>query len=233
MEELVAIMGSLTRILVVLGGGLSTFSVVFAGFSLMTANGDPHKLGQAKMGVAGAIGGMVLVGIAFIVPGIISRTVIEPAGGQALITEQGLNCDDVLKQQLVFQRGASTSARMNILINQIQSQRSSECNVDLWNPTIVNVDNKDVCGTPDMGDKAGHTNGPAAGSALVGSTIVPTGLTSRRGTGVVLRGDSGRDANNNIIVYFGAGTKPSDSSACWLYSANLRSWDQSPTDPAG
>ena len=224
MEEIVSVMGSLFRILVILGGGFSTMSVGFAGFSFMTANGDPHKLSQAKMGVAGAIGGMVLVGIAFIVPGVISRTVIEPAGGTALITEQGLNCDDVLKQQLVFQRGASTAQRMNILINQIQSQRASECNVDLWSPSIADLAASsvtDACGVGGLGPDGG---GVTAATAKVGVAQIPSGLLTGSGNTLKLRRNSGRDASNNIIVYFGV--KPSDGSDCWMYSANLRSWSQ-------
>ena len=234
MEEIVSVMGSLFRILVILGGGFSTMSVAFAGFSFMTANGDPHKLSQAKMGVAGAIGGMVLVGIAFIVPGVISRTVIEPAGGTALITEQGLNCDDVLKQQLVFQRGASTAQRMNILVNQIQSQRASECNADLWNPSVV-----DAVTGGGANDASAQPIGHAAScmgmavadwnadTVTVGASRIPSSL--RVGTGATngLRTTSGRDSSNNIIVYFSdADRRPSDSAKCWMYSANLRTWDQ-------
>ena len=40
------------------------------------------------------------------------------------------------------------------------------------------------------------------------------------------RESSGRDADNNIIVYWGDGSrKPADGAGCWLYVARLRTWD--------
>ena len=46
-------------------------------------------MGQARTAVLGSIGGLVIAGIAFIVPGIISRTIIEPAGGTSLSVDAG------------------------------------------------------------------------------------------------------------------------------------------------
>ena len=48
----------------------------------------------------------------------------------------GLNCDGVLKNQLVFQRAASTADRMNIVIAQIQNNQN-ECASDIWSPLAV------------------------------------------------------------------------------------------------
>ena len=71
--------------------------------------GRSSEGGQARLALMGAIAGLVIVGIAFIVPRIISQAVIEPVGGVALGSDVGLNCDSVLRSQLVFQRGASTT----------------------------------------------------------------------------------------------------------------------------
>ena len=90
-------------------------------------------MGQARTALIGAIGGLVVVGIAFIVPRVISQAVIEPVGGVSLQSDTGFDCDQTLRQQLVFQRGASTSSNINEIIAQIQATRS-ECPTDVWNP---------------------------------------------------------------------------------------------------
>ena len=50
--------------------------------------------------------------------------VIKPVGGVALDTQVGLNCDKVLRNQLIFQRGAST-ARTVCRSSSPRSRRSS------------------------------------------------------------------------------------------------------------
>lgn len=80
------------------------------------ASGDPQKIGAARMSLIGAVVGLVIVGAAFIVPEVIPERIIEPAGGTALNSGNGLSCDRVLKNQLVFQRVASSAARMNAVV---------------------------------------------------------------------------------------------------------------------
>ena len=63
----------------------------------------------------------------------------------------------------------------------------------------------------------------------IGDTDVPRGL--HKGGSVDaekenVRDYSGRDSDNNIIVHFDHGERPSDGSRCWLYSNRLRTWDQ-------
>ena len=229
MDEMISIIGNLARLVVVAGGGFSVLAIAFAGFNFMTANGDAHKMNQAKMGAFGAIGGMVLMGIAFMAPGIISRTIIEPAGGQALTTEAGMDCDDVLKSQLVFQRGASTAGRMNTVIRQIQAQRA-ECSVDVWNPLVTDHADEAALKAANTGCFPTATATVAWNTVTVGASDIPSGLrgaTTGTPPYAVVRTSSGRDSNNNIIVYFGnTARRPSDSSKCWIYVSNLRIWDQ-------
>ena len=42
------------------------------------------------------------------------------------------------------------------------------------------------------------------------------------------RTTSGRDSENNIIVYWAddVAERPSDAASCWLYFSRLRSWDE-------
>ena len=45
---------------------------------------------------------------------------------------------------------------------------------------------------------------------------------------ITLGTSSGRDSENNIIVYWAdeVAERPSDAASCWLYFARLRSWHE-------
>ena len=222
MAELAQLTDSVARLVVFFGGGFAVIALAFSAFQYMTANGEPQKLGQAKMGIIGVVVGLVVMGAAFMLPRIISETVLEPIGGVSLQAETGFDCDGILRNQLVFQRGASNASRINQLISQIQATRS-ECPVEVWEPKSV-----------DLGVGAGLCFADAANAtgaaALVGSNLVPSSLRVGNSADGVVRAASGRDSDNNIIVYWdntsGAVKKPSDGSICWLYSSRLRTWSE-------
>ena len=234
MEELSTIFTNGGRLLAAVAGGLSILTLCYAGIMWMTASGDPNKMGQARTAVLGSIGGLVIAGIAFIVPGIISRTIIEPAGGTSLAVDAGFDCDATLRQQLVFQRGASTADNMNEIIAQLQATRS-ECPTDVWNP--------EADGLTQDSDTASNTWTGLAANRCWGTTIVPStsvpamqvgdqkvprGLRVQNDDTNAPRPATGRDADNNIIVHWvaAAENRPSDGAACWLYVARLRSWSE-------
>ena len=221
MEALVQMFGGAATLIAVLGGAMATIFFAWAGIQWMMASGDPQKIGQARMALIGAAVGLVIVGAAFIVPEVISERIIEPAGGTAIENAAGLSCDRVLKNQFVFQRAASNHERMNAVIKQIQAQRT-ECAADIWAPSV-------------LGHQANGANTDGDGGCFwvlahkgIGDTDVPRGL--HKGGGSVddenVRAFSGRDSDNNIIVHFDFGKKPSDSARCWLYSDRLKTWDQ-------
>ena len=133
MEELSTIFGNVGILVAALAGGISLVMFGFAGIQYMTAQGDPQGMSRAKMSVIGAVVGLAIAGLAFVMPGIISRLIIEPAGGERIVADATTDCDQLLKNQLVFQRGASTAGRMNEVIRQIQAQRD-DCVSELWNP---------------------------------------------------------------------------------------------------
>ena len=229
MDELASIFNNVARLVAIVGGGISTVALCYAGIMWMTASGDPQKMGQARMALMGAIGGLVIVGIAFIVPRIISQAVIEPVGGVALGGEAGADCDQVLKNQLVFQRGASTAANMNVVIAQLQAQRD-ECTSETWNPV---VDDKGYIPqtTPALSGcfaTADASKETASVIVEVGDTRVPRSLHDENDLEKVVRKTSGRDSNNNIIVYWGdsIAKRPTDASSCWLYVSRIRIWDE-------
>ena len=234
MEELSTIFTNGGRLLAAVAGGLSILTLCYAGIMWMTASGDPNKMGQARTAVLGSIGGLVIAGIAFIVPGIISRTIIEPAGGTSLSVDAGFDCDATLRQQLVFQRGASTAANMNELIAQLQATRT-ECPTDVWNPDAEDSVTSGTVLTGWTGATGGEecwgATAIAAGGAAamqVGDQKIPRGLRVQNNDANRPRANTGRDSDNNIIVYWSvtAANRPSDGAKCWLYVSRLRSWSE-------
>ena len=234
MEELATIMGNVARLLAIVGGGLSAVAVCYAGIMWMTASGDPNKMGQARMALMGAVGGLVIVGIAFIVPRIISQAVIEPVGGVSLQSDVGLDCDRVLRNQLIFQRGASTAAKMNVVIRQIQAQRD-ECSSETWNPKVDDATSFGVVAkaatATDPAVEAAQgcfTNPEGSKTEQIGDTEIPRSLRDANAADGQVRTGSGRDSSNNMIIYWSGSSakRPSDGAICWLYVSRLRVWDE-------
>ena len=129
------------------------------------------------------------------------------------------DCDQLLRNQLVFQRGASTADRMQEVIRQIQAQRD-ECVGEAWNPRVDDGNSSNCYGgtLPAFGE-------PMA--AKVGRLAIPRTLYSGHTPTDRVRTTSGRDYDNNIIVYWSTtpGGQPADGAGCWLYVSRLNQWD--------
>ena len=214
MESILVIVGGVARLLAILGGVLSAVFIAYAGIQWMSASGDPQKMATARNSLIGALVGLVIVGIAFLVPGIISELVIEPAGGAAVTAGVGFDCDGALKQQLVVQRTADNRARMQTVVRLVQVQRD-ECSVEDWNPTVFTG----PVGNCEGLDGSPYTVGrvPFPRGMMSGNPLKPAATVSRR------------DSRNNVMVYFGITGSPgeglpSDGSNCWLYSSSLGVW---------
>ena len=229
MTELSTLMENVARLLAVVGGGISAIAFCYAGILWMTASGDPQKMGQARTAIFGAIGGLVIVGVAFMAPRIISEFVIEPAGGQVIGSDGGVSCDGILRSQLLVQRGASTATRMNQVVSQIQAQRD-ECPEDVWDPLVVDAFPVAADPTKCWGGTPAATGIPdtEGTDGKVGDTQVPRSLRVGNEDVGLIRPTSGRDSSNNILVFWSgdAANRPTDSSSCWLYSSRLRTWDE-------
>ena len=214
MEELMSIGTNIATLIAIGVATVSAVIVAFAGFQYATASGDPQKIGIAKSSFVGAFIGLVIASLAFIGPRIVTDMVIKPVGGVALDTQVGLNCDSVLRNQLIFQRGASTADRMQVVISQIQAQQQ-ECAKDVWKPVAIDLGAAGKCYSATAG---------AVTPTIVGDQALPEGLLR----GEDARTSSGRDSQNNIIVYWAdeVADRPSDAASCWLYFARLRSWHE-------
>ena len=230
MNDISNIMGNITVLLALVGGGLAAVAIAYAGIQWMTASGDPQKMAQVRMAVIGVVGGLVLVGVAFIIPRVVSQLVVEPAGGIAFDWDVGFNCDQVLRDQLVVQRAISDANRMNALIGQIQSQRD-ECSSDIWNPSATNVSHDrtscfDIdpacrfdCWCP--GSRLGLQWFPAPSVSRVPRYV----FDPRRhpdGTRTTTSSSTGTPGGPLTTV----DTFPSDSSKCWLYVSRTGVWSE-------
>ena len=239
MEELMSIGTNIATLIAIGVATVSAVIVAFAGFQYATAAGDPQKVGLAKSSFVGAFIGLVIASLAFIGPRIVTDMVIKPVGGVALDTQVGLNCDSVLRNQLIFQRGASTADRMQVVISQIQSQQQ-ECAKDVWSPEAINLgiettSSGNINPGPDgklgmcFQSSGGFTASVELEEIEVGDQSFPRGLARVAGDDKFYpRTTSGRDSENNIIVYWAddVSKRPSDAASCWLYFSRLRSWDE-------
>ena len=136
----------------------------------------------------------------------------------------GEDCDQLLRNQLVFQRGATTAGRMQEVIRQIQAQRD-DCVPELWSPVVDDATAVLVTGCH------GSANLPLYTSSLVarvGDFTIPESLYTGFTTTDSVRATSGRDSDNNVIVYWSteAGRTPADGATCWLYVSRLNSWGE-------
>ena len=140
------------------------------------------------------------------------------------------------RSQLQVQRGASTADRMNQVISQIQAQRD-ECPEDTWNPNVIDAPattDADFCFDAGTSTPSGGVLLTGGTRGLVGDTQVPASLRHGNtmgpdtGVGGEVRALSGRDSENNIIVYWDTdrASRPTDAAKCWLYVSRLRTWDE-------
>ena len=122
----------------------------------------------------------------------------------------GEECDQLLRNQLAYQTGATNAGRMQEVIRQIQAQRE-ECGPLLWNPKVA--------------EPAPHESGTCL-SLVDGIDPVhlPPGLLTSDSERP--RPTSGRDSYNNVIVYWSKNPaeKPHDESKCWVYLSDLNIW---------
>ena len=255
MDEAGNIVSRIAMLAVYIFGAMSVLAICYAGFMYMTAAGDPQKSGQARNALFGAIGGMIIVGVAFMVPRLISETVIEPSGGAAIGGSTTVSCDNVFQNQLVRQQAAGSAQRMNQVKVQVQ-QRQEECALEVWNPIIIpgtvlddttgdgwaNTAHTDVS-APKAWATGTSANADFGKCAVAGSTAasripfsfrtigglqVPPGLErlTSAGTATAWTGNTGRDGENNIVIYFSGDPdeRPSDGAPCWMYVERLGNW---------
>ena len=202
------------RMAIIVGFLLAAPFFAYAGFLFMSSMGDPNRSAQARNSVISVFVGVAVIGLAYLVPLFVSDAVIAPSGGTVYELERGVNCDGILRDQLVANRQASDAGRIQFVITSIQT-RFEDCNDIFWTP-LVRED--------PVGEIAGCFEG--ADNDLISGVRVPRGLLR----GGEIAAQSGRDDRNNIIVHWefspgeGLSGLPSDGSICWMYVSSLGSW---------
>ena len=218
---------NLARFLAVVGGMVATISVIWAGIQWMTAAGDPQKIAQARSSLIGTVVGLVIIGAGFVIPVAVSQFVVEPVGGVAVAQNSELDCDGILQEQLVVNRTVASAQAVNVLVSAIRA-RYEACDNGLWTPWA------------ELGGPLDADVIQAVADCFDGSTTdsiegvsVPRGLRK----GLSVRMTTGRDANNNILVYWDRVSTPpdpgpphglpGDGAICWMYVSGLDAWVQS------
>ena len=120
---------------------IAGFFFVMGVVSYMGAGGDQQKVQQGVAGMRNALIGAVLIGGAGLIINFVILDIVRPAGGEVGNIGRGLDCDNLLQQQLLASPLATANKdNSNAVIAGIQSQRPSDCPPDTWNPWVVNTD---------------------------------------------------------------------------------------------
>ena len=207
------------RLVAIVGVMIAVPLFVGAGYLWMTSMGDPNRAAAARNAVISVGLGVVIIGCAFIIPAVIGDIVVAPAGGIVYEQDSGINCDGILRDQLVANRQASDAARINFIIQRIQA-RFEDCSDVFWTP---------LARVRSGGSTRGCFDGDGSTKDSISGVAVPRGLKRGGSLEAIL---SGRDARNNVIVHwtysFGRhgllSGLPSDSSVCWMYVSATGSW---------
>lgn len=214
------------RFVAIVGLLLAAPLFAWAGWMWMSSMGDPNRSAAARNSVVCVCVGVLIVGGAFIIPGVVSDMVVEPVGGITFDLEGGVNCDQILRDHLLVNREASNAHRINFVVKQVQA-KFEDCRLETWNPSA----RVQTSGPASRSDFPGCYQ-VSGGDVFVGGILVPPGLPGSGGRSASSAVDwSGRDAYNNIIVHwsrFIAGGSepglPSDGAICWMYVNALGSW---------
>ena len=202
------------RLVAILGILISTPLFAWAGYLWMTSMGDPNRAAAARNAFISVGVGLVIIGCAFIIPAVIGESVVAPAGGIVYEQDSGVNCDGILREQLVANRQVSDADRINFIIRRIQ-EKFEDCTDLFWTPRAREVGTLQSCfDDPDTKDS-------------ISGVAVPRGLKK----GGSMKNQSGRDARNNIFVHWtihvpgeSSWGLPSDSAICWMYVSATGSW---------
>ena len=207
MDMITAVTDAVALFVIILGASLSSVFFAYVGIQWMASLGDPQRGAVARSSFVGVFIGLVLIGIAMLVPNLVSVAIIEPVGGVPV--QAGLSrsdCDGILKRQLQLVKTADGSASMNRLIDEVQAVYGA-CGQEDWDPE-VNDAGASNCEKPD---------------GRVGGLNIPPGFKDDSGGDLV--NESGRDDRGNILVLWGERDhRPSDGSICWMYFEELDTW---------
>ena len=188
------------------------FFFVMGVISYMGAGGDQQKVQQGVAGMRNALIGAVLIGGASLIINFVVLDIVRPAGGEVGNIGVGLDCDNLLQQQMLSSPLSTANAdNANAVIAGIRAQRPSDCPPDTWNPLVTG------------------TAGTGGFDVNVPPTLAEGGAA---GTGEAFDNTPWRDNLGNIGIDFEATgdargspvTLPLDRGTRWMYLANQGVW---------
>ena len=226
MDSIIGVLNGVAWIVAAVGIAMSAIFIVWSGYLFMSSQGDPQGMARARLSLIGVVIGIVIIGGAFLIPGTISRYVVEPAGGIKIDPRAPVDCDGLFRTQLVFQRNANEPHEMRYIVNQVQAQHD-ECSRDLWYPVVKMED------VPTITHGCRDVDGDGDTIWFIGSVQVPETSLRNNDEGL-LNKVSTRDSDNNILVYFVHPREsneehrglPSNGAICWLYVAAFSAWSE-------
>ena len=217
MNEFLTLIDRSVFLMQVVGGSAAGIFLCYVGYLFLASGGDPQSIARARGAFFGVFVGLLILGFATVAPRVFSEVVLEPSGGRGVIYfDSRLDCDGILKRQLVLQRQVNTAERVNYLIAVIQA-KNEYCAADNWNPVA------DGSGSTTYRD-TDCVVPPASGAPTVGRLQVPPGLRVEEGSDLRLDPNVKRDGSNNIVIYFEDRKRPTDGSACWVYFSRYDAW---------
>ena len=191
---------------------IAGFFFVMGVISYMGAGGDQQKVQQGVAGMRNALIGAVLIGGAGLIINFVILDIVRPAGGEVGNVGQGLDCDNLLQQQMLSSPLATANDdNANAVIAGIQSQRPSDCPPDTWNPWVSKVPEDgpfDVNVPPTLGD----------GTAAVDAEFANTPWRDNLGNIGIDFLDDGTERRGS------PDTLPLDRGTRWMYLANQGVW---------
>ena len=190
------------------------FFFVMGVVNYMSAGGDQQKVQQGVAGMRNALIGAVLIGAAGLIINFVVLDIVRPAGGEVGNVGQGLDCDNLLQQQLLASPLATANAdNANAVVAGIQAQRPSDCPPDTWNPWVVT----------NKGTRGFDVNVPP--------TLSEDGSA---GPAKKFRNSPWRDSLGNIAIDFGGPpdgpqrgspvTRPLNQGHRWMYLSSQGVW---------
>ena len=119
---------------------------------------------------------------------------------------------------------------MQNIVRQLQAHNPDNCHRTLWNPTIDNTTAIHWCWRSNPATRRIQADAEAQAQADINTFMhfkIPTTLYSGPSDDDTVRLSTGRDAHNNIIIYWSnqEGQQPYGLDRCWLYSARTQEWD--------
>ena len=140
------------------------------------------------------------------------QQMLETPEPQAPEVRTAQKCDDLLRATLVLERSARGPEEMQALIDDIQKGIPG-CQAGSWDRQVQTIPAHDY----------GCFQDTHAMTLIVGNFLVPSSLRAEGGRPMEM---SGRDENNNILIYWQR--ENTSQLACWMYLRGLNSWSQNP-----